>query len=389
MTSPVGSELLPNARELFDIPDGIAYFNTASLAPTLRTGLVAGEGALLKRAQPWRIQSADWFTAAEERRALFAELIGTAADDIALVPATSYGFAVAAANLTAQAGSRVLVLAGEYPSGIYTWWRFAERTGASMLTVDREPGQTWTEAVLGALAAHDDGVAVVSVPRVHWTDGALLDLDRIAEATRAAGAALVVDASQSAGAIPIDMRTLQPDFLVSVGYKWLLGPFGLGYLYVAPEHQEGRPLEENWILRKDSQDFARLVDYRTEYQPGARRFDVGARTAFEITPMAIAALEQLSAWTVPRIAVTLAATTARIASAARERGLPVPAPRGPHMLGITVPEGLQQRVVAALEEANVFVGARGPAIRISPHLHTTGADIDQLLTALDAALNRP
>ncbi|THA22784.1 aminotransferase class V-fold PLP-dependent enzyme, partial [Streptomyces sp. A1547] len=214
------------------------------------------------------------------------------------------------------------------------------------------PGRTWTEAVLDALAAHDDGVAVVSVPRVHWTDGALLDLDRIAEATRAVGAALVVDASQSAGAIPIDMRTLQPDYLVSVGYKWLLGPFGLGYLYVAPEHQEGRPLEENWILRKDSQDFARLVDYRTEYQPGARRFDVGARTAFELTPMATAALEQLSAWTVPRIAVTLAATTARIASAARERGLPVPAPRGPHMLGITVPEGLQQRVVAALEEAN-------------------------------------
>ncbi|MCX5151746.1 aminotransferase class V-fold PLP-dependent enzyme [Streptomyces sp. NBC_00320] len=389
MTSPVGSELLPNARELFDIPDGIAYFNTASLAPTLRTGLVAGEGALLKRAQPWRIQGADWFGAAEERRALFAELIGAAADDVALVPATSYGFAVAAANLTAPPGSRILVLAGEYPSGIYTWWRFAERTGASMLTVDREPGRTWTEAVLDALAAHDDGVAVVSVPRVHWTDGALLDLDRIAEATRAAGAALVVDASQSAGAIPIDMRTLRPDFLVSVGYKWLLGPFGLGYLYVAPEHQEGRPLEENWILRKDSQVFARLVDYRTEYQPGARRFDVGARTAFELTPMALAALEQLSAWTVPRIAVTLAATTARIASAARERGLPVPAPRGPHMLGITVPEGLQRRVVAALEEANVFVGARGSAIRVSPHLHTTGADIDQLLTALDAALNRP
>ncbi|MFD5510350.1 aminotransferase class V-fold PLP-dependent enzyme [Streptomyces sp. NPDC059761] len=385
MTSPVGSEPLPNARELFDIPDGIAYFNTASVAPTLRTGLVAGEAALLKRAQPWRLLGPDWFSGAEQRRALFAGLIGATADDIALVPATSYGFAVAAANLTAGAGSRVLVLDGEYPSGIYTWWRFAERTGASMLTVRREPGQTWTEAVLDAL---DDTVAVVSVPRVHWTDGALLDLDRIAEATRAAGSALVIDASQSAGAIPIDMRTLRPDFLVSVGYKWLLGPFGLGYLYVAPARQEGRPLEENWIVRKDSDDFGRLVEYRTEYQPGARRFDMGARTAFELTPMALAALEQLSAWTVPRVAVTLAATTARIASAARERGLPVPAPRGPHMLGITVPDGLQRRVVAALEEANVFVGARGSAIRISPHLHTTGADIEQLLAALDAALNR-
>ncbi|MFE2876048.1 aminotransferase class V-fold PLP-dependent enzyme [Streptomyces roseus] len=385
MTSPVGSEPLPNARELFDIPDGVAYFNTASLAPTLRTGLVAGEAALLKRAQPWRIQGPDWFGGAERRRALFADLIGATAEDIALVPATSYGFAVAAANLTARPGERILVLDGEYPSGIYTWWRLAERTGASMLTVRREPGQTWTEAVLEAL---DDGVAVVSVPRVHWTDGALLDLDRIAEAARAAGAALVIDASQSVGAIPIDVRTLKPDFLVSVGYKWLLGPFGLGYLYVAPARQEGRPLEENWIVRKDSDDFGRLVEYRTEYQPGARRFDAGARTAFEVTPMALAALEQLSAWTVPRIAVTLAATTARIASAARERGLPVPSPRGPHMLGITVPDRLQQRVVAALEEADVFVGARGSAIRISPHLHTTGADIEQLLSALDAALSR-
>ncbi|MFI6144667.1 aminotransferase class V-fold PLP-dependent enzyme [Streptomyces sp. NPDC051109] len=386
MTSPVGSEPLPNARELFDIPDGIAYFNTASVAPTLRTGLVAGEAALLKRAQPWRLQGPDWFSGAEERRRLFGDLIGATADDIALVPATSYGFAVAAANLTARAGSRILVLDGEYPSGIYTWWRFAERTGATMLTVRREPGQTWTEAVLDSL---DDTVAVVSVPRVHWTDGALLDLDRIAEASRAAGAALVIDASQSAGAIPIDTGALRPDFLVCVGYKWLLGPFGLGYLYVAPDRQEGRPLEENWIVRKDSDDFGRLVEYRTEYQPGARRFDVGARTAFELTPMALAALEQLSAWTVPRVAVTLAATTARIASAARERGLPVPSPRGPHMLGITVPDGLQRRVVAALEEANVFVGARGSAIRISPHLHTTGADIEQLLSALDAALNRP
>ncbi|GHE75106.1 aminotransferase class V-fold PLP-dependent enzyme [Streptomyces vinaceus] len=386
MTSPVGSEPLPNARELFDIPDGIAYFNTASVAPTLRTGLVAGEAALLKRAQPWRLLGPDWFSGAERRRELFGELIGAGAGDIALVPATSYGFAVAAANLTARAGERILVLDGEYPSGIYTWWRLAERTGASMLTVRREPGQTWTEAVLDAL---DESVAVVSVPRVHWTDGALLDLDRIAGAARDAGAALVIDASQSVGAIPIDVRTLKPDFLVSVGYKWLLGPFGLGYLYVAPARQEGRPLEENWIVRKDSDDFGRLVEYRTEYQSGARRFDVGARTAFELTPMALAALEQLSAWTVPRIAVTLAATTARIASAARERGLPVPAPRGPHMLGITVPDGLQRSVVTALEEANVFVGARGSAIRISPHLHTTGADIEQLLTALDAALNRP
>ncbi|RST04341.1 aminotransferase class V-fold PLP-dependent enzyme [Streptomyces sp. WAC07149] len=383
MNASAGPEPLSPARALFDVPEGIAYFNTASLAPTLRSGVAAGSAALRWRAQPWRIRAADWFTAAERRRELFAGLIGAAADDVALVPASSYGMAVAAANLTAAAGSRVLVLADEYPSGIYTWWRFAEATRAHMLTVRREPGQSWTEAVLAAL---DERVAVVSVPQVHWTDGALLDLDAVAVAARAAGAALVVDASQSAGALPLDVGAVRPDFLVTVGYKWLLGPFGLGYLYVAPQRQEGRPLEENWILREDAEDFARLIDYRSTYAPGARRFDVGQRTAFELTPMAVAALEQLTRWTVPRIAATLGTITDRIAAAARSRGLAVTDPHGPHMLGITVPGGLQMRLAKSLEEAGVFTGPRGTAIRISPHLHTTEQDVAQLLTALDAFL---
>ncbi|MBB5120257.1 aminotransferase [Streptomyces eurocidicus] len=385
MSVPSDGHLLPCSRHLFDVPDHVAYFNVASLAPTLRTGLAAGHDSMRLRAQPWKIGADGWFTAAEQRRALFAALIGACADEIALISATSYGMATAAKNLTARPGQRVLVLADEYPSGIYTWWRFTERTGAGMLTVARRPGQTWTEAVLDAL---DERVAVVSVPQVHWTDGALLDLEKIAEAARAAGAALVIDASQSAGAMPLDVAALQPDFLVTVGYKWLLGPFGLGYLYVAPAHHDGLPLEENWIVRQDSQNFARLVDYRTAYQPGARRFDMGQRTAFELTPMATAALEQLTTWTVPKIAATLNATTARIAAAARERGLAVSDPRGPHMLGIDTSGRAPQHLLTALGNADVHASVRGAALRISPHLHTSKGDIDKLITALDSALGR-
>lgn len=366
------------------MPEDVAYFNTANLAPQLRAVRAAGEAALERRSRPWTISAADWFTDVERLRSLAAQIIGASAEGIALVPATSYGFAVAARNLPLGAGQRVLVLAEEYPSGIYTWRTAARRSGAEVLTVSRESGQTWADAVLAAL---DERVRIVSVPNVHWTDGALVDLQPISARARELGTRLVVDASQSVGAMPLDVGELQPDFLVSVGYKWLLGPFGLGYLYVAEEHREGEPLEQNWILRAGSEDFGRLVDYRDEYQPGARRFDVGERTKFELTPMAIAALEQIAEWEVHRIAASLARRTSEIEGRAAGLGLdPGPAEhRGPHMLGVRLPETARDRVLSALMHLNCFVALRGSSLRIAPHLHTSDEDVERLLEGLAQA----
>jgi selenocysteine lyase/cysteine desulfurase len=378
------SEPIDSQRAAFNVPEEIAYFNTANLAPQLHSVRDAGEGALERRGRPWTISPADWFADVERLRSLFAQIIGASAEGVALVAATSYGFAIAARNLPLSAGRRVLVLEDEYPSGIYTWRAAARRSGAEVLTVSREPGQGWTAAVLSVL---DERVEIVSVPNVHWTDGALVDLGPIADRAHELGARLVIDASQSVGAMLLDVGELQPDFLVSVGYKWLLGPFGLAYLYVAEEHREGEPLEENWISRAGSEDFSRLVDYRDEYQPGARRFDVGARTKFELTPMAIAALEQVLEWEVPRIAATLALRTSEISRRADGLGLdPVPdEQRGPHLLGVRLPEDARERTLSALTDADCFVALRGSSLRIAPHLHTTDADIERLIEALGRA----
>src|SRR5581483_5991752 len=117
-----------------------------------------------------------------------------------------------------------------------------------------------------------DRTAVVTVSNCHWTDGSLIDLYRVGERARQVGAAFVVDASQSLGAYPVDVARAQPDFLVTVGYKWLMGPYGLSYLYVAPRWRErGVPIEESWLTRAGSEDFARLVDYTESYRDGARR----------------------------------------------------------------------------------------------------------------------
>jgi selenocysteine lyase/cysteine desulfurase len=374
---------LPVQRELFDIPDDVAYFNCASLAPQLRASAEAAALALTRRARPWTITSDDWFTGAEERRSLFARLAGLDPEGVALVPATSYGLAVAAANLTARPGQRVLVLAEDYPSNRYTWQRFAARTGASLLAVERHDGETWGEAVLEAL---DERTAVVAVLATHWTDGGSVDLAAIAGRAREAGAALVVDASQALGAVPLDLAGIRPDYLVTVGYKWLLGPFALGYLYVAERHRDGVPLEENWISRLGSEEFGALTDYEDRYQPGARRFDVGQRTHFETTPMAVAALRQLLDWEVPRIAATLGQVTGRIQRAVGAIGLSLTtSDRVPHMLGIALPAQARAAVAGALAEAGVFAGVRASSLRVSPHLWTTDQDVERLVDALTKA----
>jgi selenocysteine lyase/cysteine desulfurase len=379
------AETLGNQRDAFELPDDVAYFNTAAAAPQPRVVREAGERALASRASPWAVTQDDWFTDVERLRGLFARIVGASPDCIAIAAASSYGIAVAARNLPLGPGRRVLVLAEEFPSGIYTWRAACRRTGATLVTVAREAGQTWADAVLAEL---DERVGVVSVPNVHWTDGALVDLDRIAPAAREAGAALVVDASQSVGAMPVDVSRIRPDFLVTVGYKWQLGPYGLAYLYVAEQHHGGEPLEENWISRVGSRDLSRLVDYSDAYEPGARRFDVGARTSFVLTPMAVAALGLLLDWGVERIAASLAAITDRLARGASALGLELlpSSARGPHLLGVPLPAEALARVAPALEAARCYPAVRGSSLRLSPHLFVTDDDVDRLLGALAGAL---
>jgi selenocysteine lyase/cysteine desulfurase len=209
------SSALGPRRDAFAVPPEIAYFDTATLAPQLHRVRAAGEAALERRARPWEITATDWFTDVERLRTLFAHIVGADADGVALVPATSYGFAVVARNLALQPDDRVLVLAEEYPSGIYTWQAAMRAAGAEILTVHRERDQSWTEAVLEVL---DERVQIVSVPNVHWTDGALVDLEIVSARTHDLGARLVIDGSQSIGAMPFDIASLRTDFVTTVGY---------------------------------------------------------------------------------------------------------------------------------------------------------------------------
>jgi selenocysteine lyase/cysteine desulfurase len=370
-------------RELFEIPDAVTYLNCASMSPQLRAVTAAGIDAVRAKASPWTMNASDWFTGAETLRARFARFVGTDAESIALVPSASYGIATAAANVPVRAGQSMLVLDREFPSNVYAWREVARRTGARVRTISREPGQSWTDALLAALAEGD--VAVVATPVCHWTDGTLVDLERVGAAARAAGAALVVDASQAAGAHPIDVARIQPDFLVAVGYKWLLGPYSLGYLYVAPKWRErGAPSEQTWMARAGSEDFARLVEYTDEFRDGARRFDMGEFSEFVLVPMAAAGLEQVLAWGVERIARDVGTLTDRIARDAAALGCIVPDAneRVRHMLGVRPRGGIPPELADRLAARNVHVSIRGDVIRVSPHLYNDEGDVKRFIEAV-------
>jgi selenocysteine lyase/cysteine desulfurase len=376
--------MIPCQRDLFDMPDDIAYLNCAYMGPVSRLARAAGEAGLARKSQPWRITARDFFAESEETRALFAQLVGADADGVAIIPSASYGIAVAAANLPVAAGQRILTLADQFPSNVYAWREVASRAGATLGTIARPADYDWTAAVLAEL---DEPTAVVALPNAHWTDGGLLDLARIGERAREIGAALVVDGSQSVGAYPFDVNIVQPDFLISAAYKWLLGPYSLGFLYAAPHRRAGRPLEWNWITRADSEDFAGLVNYRDEFQPGARRYDMGERSNFALLPVAKAALEQILEWGVEEIAETLRTMTNEIANRANALGLSVaPAElRASHLIGLRAKK-LAADLPARLAGSQVYVSVRGDSIRVSPHLYNTPADIERLFTTLANAL---
>ncbi len=385
-------ETLPNQRALFDIPEEVAYLNCAYMSPLLNKVAAAGEAAVRQKQRPWEITSGDFFELPDLARELFAGMIGSDREAIAIVPAVSYGMAVAALNIELEAGQEILLLEDQFPSNVYPWTEKAKESGGHVVTLPRAPvsgledsSDAWTTRIIDAI---NPRTKIVALPQCHWIDGSLIDLIAVGRAVRQVGAALVLDVTQSAGVMPIDVKKIQPDYLVSAAYKWLFGPYSLGYLYVAPHRREGRPLEHGWAVRKGAEDFSRLVDYQEEMAPGARRFDMGGRSQLQLMPMGVCAMQQILDWGIEEIAATLAQKTRAIAERAQHMGLTsVPEKlRAGHYLGLGFPDGLPKNIHQQLAEHNVHVSIRGEAMRVSPHLYNTDQDIDRLFEVLESVM---
>jgi selenocysteine lyase/cysteine desulfurase len=371
--------LIPCQRHLFDIPPETAYFDCAKMSPLMLAAGEAGREGLMRKAHPWELKAKHWFDESDQVRALFARLIGAGTGDVAIVPSVSYGIATAMANVPVAAGQTIVTIADDFPSTVYGSRALAKRAEARLVTVDSPGTGRWSDFVLDAI---DRDTALVCAPHTHWVHGTMFDLEAIARRCRSVGAALILDTTQSTGALPLDLQAVDPDYMVAASYKWLFGPYALGFLYVAPRHQQGRPLEEGWVTRKGAEDFRRLAAYEEALEPDAHRFDMGERSNFALLPVAGAAIAQLLDWGVANVAETLGAANADLAARLAGHGIHASPERAPLFLSVRFERGLPDGIEERLAAARVHVSLRGDRMRITPHLYNDDADRARLVGEL-------
>ena len=376
----------------FNIEPGVSYLNCANIAPLMTSLKEEGVNALERRQQPYKIQRQDWFEPVDEVKRQFAQLIKCPDPDrIALIPSVSYGMATVARNIGLKPGDELVLLEEQYPSNYYSWQALAAETGAGIVTVKapesfENKGEAWNEAILNAI---NERTKVVALGQVHWTDGTRFGLVQIGERARAVGAKLIIDGSQSVGALPFNIQEIRPDALFCVGYKWLLGPFSLGLAYFGEAFDNGSPLEENWINREGSDDFQNLVNYTPDYRPKAGRYSVGENSNFHLLPILKGALVQLNEWGVANIQDYCQQLTAIPINELTQLGCIVEKQesRAAHLFGIRFRKEVDlSRLNALFVENQIYVSLRGTAVRVSVNVFNDQNDMDKLVETIKRVL---
>ena len=377
---------LKNQKDKFNIDQSVVYLNGAFMSPQLKSVTEVGLEALKVKENPALVGVDDFFETPRLLRTEFSKMINNPDPErIALVPSVSYGMANIVRNL--QVGGQKVIVAGEqFPSNVYPWLRLTGDQKGKLEIVEapeetENRGAKWNEKILTAI---DSNTALVALSHAHWADGTLFDLLAIRNRTREVGALLVIDGTQSVGALPFDIQEIQPDALVCAGYKWLLGPYGLGFAYYGEAFDNGVPIEENWINRLHSEDFAGLIEYEEEYQRGSQRYGMGEQSQFMLAPMLLRSLEQLNEWQPARIQAYCKELLAGPLQELVQHGYWVEDEefRASHLFGIRHEKVSINSIKSALSEKDIFVSYRGTSVRVSPYVHNTQQDIEKLTSVL-------
>ncbi|HEY4166327.1 MAG TPA: aminotransferase class V-fold PLP-dependent enzyme [Reyranella sp.] len=374
--------MLPSQRALFDMPRDVCFMNAAAWSPLPIASQEAGRAAVGRKGQPWKLPDGFQREQYERTRKAAAALIGAEPDDVALISSVGYGVSTAGKVLQLPRGTRVIVLENDHTSPVLEWHVRAKPAGFVVDTVKQPTDGDWTSAVLAAIErAGSAPVSLASISSVHWSDGGAIDLPRVRAALKKQGAAFLIDATHDAGVRHLDVKTLDPDFLIFPTYKWVLGPYGRAFLYVAKRHQHGAPLEQTAAARKavNAEDTIYFRD--TSYRDDARRYDMGERDHFISMEMAAIGMEMMAGWGNDAIVARLSMLTGKLADGLGNLGVGVldPKVRAPHILCVSFPKGMPTDLPKRLAAEGVHAAPRLGRLRISPHVYNDEQDVERFI----------
>lgn len=359
------------------------YLNNASTGPLPVRTVEAQSSFTALRAEPFRMSDELQFGTINRSRHLLAKLIGASPDEIALMVNTTYGINLAARALPLGKGDTVLTFDREFPANIYPWMALSP-LGVRLERIPCRDGLADEEALLQALER--PGVRAVTVSWVSFATGYRVDLARIGRACRDRGIYFIVDAMQGLGALTLDVRKCFVDVLACGGQKWLLSPWGTGFVYVRSELVTAlEPSSVGWLAMRGSEDFTRLVDYDFTFWDDARRFEV-ITLPFQDFAGLNASLELLLELGPERVEDYIAKLVGRAVNWARERtDVRLVTPGEPERRAgiVAIAQANPQAASEKLRQAGVSHSLREGAIRLSPHCYNTDAEMDRALEILD------
>lgn len=378
--------MITNKRSKFTLPPGLTYLNCAYMSPLLKNVEKAGVNNLRKKRNPSKISPGDFFTDSDLLREEYARLINVSNPKrIVIIPSVSYGLATVARNLKLERGNKIIVAAEQFPSNFYPWQNLCLETGAEVKMIEppadlSDRSKRWNEKILDAIDANTKAVAIGNV---HWADGTLFNLEAIRKRTREVGALLIIDGTQSVGALPFDVQKIQPDALICAGYKWLLGPYSIGLAYYGEYFDDGKPIEENWLNRLNSEDFDQL-NYQAAYQADSLRYEVGEHSNFILVPMMLKAIQQLNRWGIEDIQSYCKSITKESIDLLKANGFWIEDEnfRSSHLFGIRMPGRDLQKIKDSLRKNKIYVSFRGDAIRVAPNVYNDANDMNRLVKIL-------
>lgn len=371
----------------FDLPPEVTYLNMAYQSPLLRTSQLAGTAGLKRKSRPYTISAEDFFQPLKEVQRLFAELIDC--NDparIAYQPSVSYGMANVVSNLPIRSGGNIVLLDQQFPSNVYPFDEFARKNDIEIRFVNPPDGyisdraSLWNQRIIEAI---DQNTICISLPHCHWADGTLFDLAAIKRQCDQFDTWMIIDGTQSVGAIPFSVEEINPDAVVCATYKFLLGPYGSTLSYYGPRFDGGQPIEHSWMARKGSEDFASLSQYTEHIQVGAARYSVGESANFIALPMLADALHQIITWGPAQIQAYCSDIKSALWDAIGDNHYLAPSESSAaHLFGIYPLHQNVGKLVKQLAQKDIYVSARGNAIRVAPYVFNRAEDLQRLASEL-------